>query len=155
MLKEKAILNLLDKYKDWYIVSDIGKTSREVWEHRKKGVFVLQGAMGHSLSISLGLALNCPSKRFLCIIGDSALLMKLGGLATIYERMPANLHIVVLNNNCNDSTGGQPTSFEAIRHLLKIEIIDVERGSREDLGRPTLTCKQIADEFRRSVQYQL
>jgi phosphonopyruvate decarboxylase len=151
MLKEKAILNLLDEYRDWYIISDVGKTSREIWEHRKKGVFVLQGAMGHSLSISLGLALNCPSKRFLCVIGDSALLMKLGTLATIFDKKPKNLHIVVLNNNCNDSTGGQPTSFEAIRPFLKIKIIDVEKGSRNDLTRPTLTCKQIANEFRKSL----
>ena len=155
MRKEKAILNLLSEYKDRYIISDVGKISREVWEHRQKGVFILQGAMGHSLSISLGLALNCPSKRFLCIIGDSALLMKLGSLATIFEHKPKNLHIVVLNNNCNDSTGGQPTSFEAIRHFLKLDIIDVEKGSRDNLTRPNLTCKQITNAFRESLQNRL
>jgi len=151
MLRENIILHLLDKYKDWYIISDVGKMSRELWEHRQKGVFILQGAMGHSLSISLGLALNRPSKKFLCLIGDGALLMKLGSLVTIFDKKPDNLHIIVLNNNCHDSTGGQPTSFNTIRYWLPIEIIDIERGSREDLSRPNISCAEITSNFRKSL----
>ena len=155
MLREKVILQLLDKYKDWYIISDLGKMARELWEHRKKGVFILQGSMGHSLSISLGLALSCPSKRFLCLIGDGAFLLKLGSLATIIDKKPDNLHIVVLNNNCLDSTGGQPTSFNAIKDWIPVEIINIERGSRKDLTRPNILCKQIADDFRKDIQNNL
>lgn len=151
MQREDAILHLLDKYKDWYIVSDLGKMAREIWEHRQKGVFILQGAMGHSLSISLGLALNCPYKKFLCLIGDGALLMKLGSLVTIFDKKPDNLHIIVLNNGCLDSTGGQPTSFNTIRHWLPIEIIDIERGSRDDLTRPKISCAEIAYKFRKDL----
>lgn len=152
MLREKVILQLLDEYKDWYIVSDLGKMARELWEHRQKGVFILQGAMGHSLSISLGLALSCPSKKFLCLIGDGALLMKLGSLATIIDKKLDNLHIIILNNDCHDSTGGQPTSFHTIRHWLPAKIIDVERGSRKNLTRPKKSCKQIANDFRKDIR---
>jgi len=152
MRREEKILHLLDKYKDWYIVSDLGKMAREVWEHRQKGVFILQGSMGHSLSISLGLALSCPCKKFLCLIGDGATLMKLGSLVTIFDKKPDNLHIIVLNNGCYDSTGGQPTSFNTIRHWLPLEIIDVEPGSRKDLTRPKISCREITYNFMRDLK---
>ena len=151
MLREEAILQLLDKYRGWYIVSDIGKMARELWKHRQEGVFILQGAMGHSLSVSLGLALSCPSKKFLCLIGDGALLMKLGSLATVFDKKPNNLHIIVLNNSCHDSTGGQPTSFDAIRHWLPIKIIDIEKGLKEDSPRPNISCAEITKRFRKSI----
>lgn len=152
MLREKAISNLLDEYKDAYIVSDIGRIGREVFKQRQKGIFVLQGSMGHSLSVSLGLALN-TRKKVLCLIGDGALLMKLGGLATIFDKKPKNLDIVVLNNKCLESTGGQPTSFEAIRHWLwlPIKVIDIEIGG-EVAPRPNKTCKQITNDFRKDIQ---
>jgi phosphonopyruvate decarboxylase len=41
--------------------------------------------------------------------GDGAALMKLGNLATIGSRAPANLVHVVLDNGAHDSTGGQAT----------------------------------------------
>ena len=41
--------------------------------------------------------------------GDGAALMKLGNLATIGSRAPANLVHVVLDNGVHDSTGGQAT----------------------------------------------
>ena len=151
MLREKAISNLLNEYKGWYVISDIGKAGREIFKQRQKGVLILQGSMGHSLSVSLGLALNCPSKRFVCLIGDGALLMKLGSLATIFDKKPKNLDIIVLNNNCHDSTGGQLTSFHAIRHFIKIKIIDIEIGG-DTAPRPNKTCKQIADDFRKDIQ---
>ena len=150
MLREKAISELLDRYKDWYIVCDLGKTAREVWKQRQKGVFILQGSMGHSISISLGLAINCPHKKFLCLIGDGALLMKMGSLATIFDKKPSNLHIIVLNNNCHDSTGGQPTSFYAIKQWIPIKVMDIERGG-ETAPRPKETCREITYNFMKSL----
>ncbi|HOT63719.1 MAG TPA: thiamine pyrophosphate-dependent enzyme, partial [Treponemataceae bacterium] len=44
-----------------------------------------------------------------CLDGDGALIMQMGGLATIGDRKPANLVHVVLNNGAHDSVGGQPT----------------------------------------------
>jgi phosphonopyruvate decarboxylase len=41
--------------------------------------------------------------------GDGAALMKLGNLATIGGRAPANLVHIVLDNGVHDSTGGQAT----------------------------------------------
>jgi thiamine pyrophosphate-dependent acetolactate synthase large subunit-like protein len=157
MLKE-VISRLLNEHKGWFIISDLGRIGREVYRQRKKRIFILQGAMGHSLSVSLGLALNCPSKRFLCLIGDGACLMKLGSLATIFDKKPKNLHIIILNNKCMESTGGQPTSFDAIANNLilpeNIDIIDYDSGN-EPAPRPNKTCKQITDDFRKDIHNSL
>lgn len=154
MLRKEAISDLLDNYKDAYIISDLGRIGREVFKQRQKGVFILQGAMGHSLSVSLGLALNCPSKRFLCVIGDGSLLMKFGSLATIFDKKPKNLDIVVLNNKCLESTGGQSTSFEAISYWIPLKIIDIETD--EDVApRVNKNCKQLTNDFRKDISHKL
>ena len=150
MLREKAISDLLNKHKDAYIISDLGRIGREVFKQRQKGVFILQGSMGHSLSISLGLALN-TKKKVLCLIGDGALLMKLGSIATIFDKKPKNLDIVVLNNKCLESTGKQPTSFEAIKYWLPMKVIDIKLGGNV-APRPNKTCKQITDDFRKNIE---
>jgi phosphonopyruvate decarboxylase len=51
-------------------------------------------------------ALHTP-RAVAVLDGDGAALMKLGNLATIGSRAPANLVHVVLDNGVHDSTGGQ------------------------------------------------
>jgi phosphonopyruvate decarboxylase len=70
--------------------------------------------MGHASQIALGLALARPDRRIVCLDGDGALLMHMGGLATIGSQSPENLIHVILNNGCHDSVGGQPTVGFAI-----------------------------------------
>src|SRR5262249_30886614 len=48
-------------------------------------------------------------RRVVVLDGDGAALMKLGTLATIGNRAPANLLHIVLDNGVHDSTGGQAT----------------------------------------------
>ena len=54
------------------------------------------------------MALHTP-RPVVVLDGDGAALMKLGNLATIGSRAPANLVHVVLDNGVHDSTGGQAT----------------------------------------------
>jgi len=159
MTRENAISNLLNEYKDALIVSSTGKISRELFELRKKrkertNDFYMQGSMGCAIPIALGLALNCPSKKVLCLTGDGAVLMKLGSLATVLKHKPDNLEIIVLNNNSHESTGGQPTNFDKVKFFVKqvCRIIEVEPKSRKDLGRPNISCKQITRNFRKNVE---
>ena len=71
--------------------------------------FPLWGAMGGAVVIGLGLALAQPARRVLVLTGDGDMLMGLGSLATVAVQKPANLAIVVLDNERYGETGMQPT----------------------------------------------
>lgn len=112
--RETALRTLLDLSADDLVISTTGKTSREVFEIRAargdtQRDFLTVGAMGHTASIALGVALGNPDKRVVCIDGDGSLLMHLGALPIIGSLKPANLIHVLLNNGAHESVGGQPT----------------------------------------------
>ena len=69
--------------------------------------------MGCASSIGLGVALELRksnSARQVCVLdGDGAALMQLGSMATIGNLKPDNLLHLVIDNECYESTGGQPT----------------------------------------------
>jgi sulfopyruvate decarboxylase subunit beta len=71
--------------------------------------FYTWGSMGMASSIGLGLALARPDLRVFVIDGDGSLLMNLGSLATIGLLQPANLMLVVMDNEEYATTGGQAT----------------------------------------------
>ena len=71
--------------------------------------FYTWGSMGLASSIGLGLALARPDVRVFVLDGDGALLMNLGSLATIGLLKPANLVVVVMDNEEYATTGGQAT----------------------------------------------
>jgi thiamine pyrophosphate-dependent acetolactate synthase large subunit-like protein len=63
--------------------------------------------MGLAAMTGLGLALARPERRVLVVTGDGEMLMGLGSLATIAVQAPANLAIVVLDNERYGETGMQ------------------------------------------------
>ncbi len=69
----------------------------------------LWGAMGGAAMVGLGLATAQPDHPVAVITGDGEQLMGMGSLATIGARRPANLTIVVLDNERYGETGGQLT----------------------------------------------
>jgi thiamine pyrophosphate-dependent acetolactate synthase large subunit-like protein len=71
--------------------------------------FPLWGAMGGAAMVGLGLALAQPERKVLVLTGDGEMLMGLGSLATIAAQRPANLRIVVLDNERYGETGQQRT----------------------------------------------
>jgi thiamine pyrophosphate-dependent acetolactate synthase large subunit-like protein len=71
--------------------------------------FYTWGSMGLASSIGLGLALARPELRVIVLDGDGSLLMNLGSLATIGLFRPANLIVIVMDNEEYATTGGQPT----------------------------------------------
>jgi phosphonopyruvate decarboxylase len=157
---------------DAFIVSTTGMASRELFELRKTygsghhRDFLTVGGMGHASQIAAGIANTIPDRQVICLDGDGAMLMHMGGL-TISADCPNLLH-VVLNNGAHDSVGGQPTKG-AVLDLAKIAMacgyahaslavntdeivtkvqsmlrngmssfleIKCRRGARADLGRP-------------------
>ena len=66
--------------------------------------------MGQAAPFALGLALAQPERRVVLFTGDGELLMSLGALATIANRAPPNLALVILDNESYVETGAQPTA---------------------------------------------
>ncbi|NPD45457.1 phosphonopyruvate decarboxylase [Lentimicrobium sp. S6] len=116
LLREDAIKIIVNQLSgDELIVSTTGKTSRELFEYRVEknqkhnADFLTVGSMGHASQIALGIALNKPNRKIICIDGDGALLMQMGGLSIIGAQSPKNLLHIVINNGAHESVGGQPT----------------------------------------------
>jgi thiamine pyrophosphate-dependent acetolactate synthase large subunit-like protein len=72
--------------------------------------FYTWGSMGLASSVGLGLALARPDLRIFVVDGDGSLLMNLGSLATIGWTRPANLVLIVWDNQVYGTTGGQDTA---------------------------------------------
>lgn len=95
---------------DLLVIAGLGSTA---WDVTAAGdhplSFPLWGAMGGAGMIGLGLALAQPERRVLVVTGDGEQLMALGALATIAVQHPANLAVVVFDNERYGETGMQPT----------------------------------------------
>jgi phosphonopyruvate decarboxylase len=125
-----TLLNIFDKQD--VIVSTTGKTSREVFELRKNlnqpaSDFLTVGGMGHTSSIAMGVALGAPSKRVIAVDGDGSMLMHMGALPIIGCHGVGNLVHIVLNNECHESVGGQPT----VAGQIDIKAIALASGYKE------------------------
>lgn len=114
--REEVIKQIVDQLKgDEVVVSTTGKTSRELFECRESlgqphyTDFLTVGSMGHSSQIALGIAISKPDRRVICLDGDGALLMHMGGLAITGNVSPNNYVHIVINNGAHESVGGQPT----------------------------------------------
>ena len=114
--REHAIYLITEVFKkNFKIISTTGMISRELYEIRIKknektnNDFLTVGSMGHASQIALGVCLN-SKKRIICIDGDGAFLMHMGGASTIGNLKLKNFIHIVLNNGSHDSVGGQPTS---------------------------------------------
>ncbi len=108
--------------KNTRIISTTGFTSRELYQIRKnKNIFnskdfYMVGGMGHSITVSLGVALN-SKKEIICIDGDGSILMHLGGMGLAGVFGTKNLKHIILNNSSHESVGGQPTIGNKIDFL--------------------------------------
>ena len=133
MRRHEAIKVVADCVKDGFIIASNGMISRELYgiNDREKNFYML-GSMGLAPAIGLGAALSRPDKKILVLLGDGNMLMSLGTLATIGKVSPKNLMLVVLDNECHESTGEQETAssvtaFDAIAFssgILEKERVD-------------------------------
>ena len=70
--------------------------------------------------IGLGLALAQPKLPVVVITGDGEMLMGMGSLATVGLQKPANLSIVVLDNEAYGETGGQASHTAVSADLVGV-----------------------------------
>ena len=105
--RRRVVGALVRDRSDLLVIAGLGSSA---WDLAAAGDdprnFYLWGAMGSAAMIGLGLALARPDP-VLVITGDGEQLMGLGGLATIGVQRPANLSVVVLDNEHYGETGMQ------------------------------------------------
>jgi len=110
MTRLEATRVVVDAAGDAPIVASLGHPAYDLFVAADRPQnFYTWGSMGVASSIGLGLALARPDVRVFVLDGDGSLLMNLGSLATIGLLQPANLVLVVMDNEKYATTGGQQT----------------------------------------------
>ena len=124
MNRYELLETLVPALKDSLVICNIGIPSQELFAiSDQENHFYMLGSMGLCSSIGLGLALT-TDKSVVALEGDGAVLMNLGTFATIGNRAPDNLILLVVDNGSYGSTGDQAT-FTSERTSLA----DMARGA--------------------------
>ena len=110
-LRRRDVVNeLLRERGELLVIAGLGSTAWDITAAGDSPLnFPLWGAMGQAAMMGLALALARPKRRVLVITGDGEMLMGLGSLATIGVQQPANLTVVVIDNERYGETGMQRT----------------------------------------------
>ena len=107
--------------RDEAVIGGIGNANFDLWASGQRPQnFYMLGSMGLTIPIALGVALAQPRRHVIALEGDGSLLMQLGCLATVAERAPKNLTIVVWDNGIYQITGSQPTASASAADLVAI-----------------------------------
>ena len=108
MNRRDAVEKLLAARNGALVVTGLGSPSYDVHAcGDRDDNYYLWGAMGGAALTGLGLAQAQPDKRVMVITGDGEQLMAFGSLATIAVAAPANLDVIVLDNQHFGETGMQ------------------------------------------------
>lgn len=126
--RRAAVAELLRDRGEILVVSGLGSPTYDLFATGDDHLnFYLWGAMGAAAMTGLGLALAQPDRPVLTLTGDGEMLMGLGSFATIAQHKPANLSIIILDNECYGETGeqltatGQGTDLAAVARACGIE----------------------------------
>ena len=158
--RRDVVGELLRERKDLLVIAGLGSTS---WDITAAGdadlSFPMWGAMGQAAMMGLGLALAQPKRRVLVVTGDGEMLMGIGSLATIGVQQPANLTVVVIDNERYGETGMQRThtadgvDLAAVARACRFEhaltAIDNVAAVREFVYKtpgPNFAAVKVADE---------
>ena len=104
---------------DTFYVTNTGFTSREFLQSKLKKLkenefndFLCIGGMGHAISVATGIAVTKKKKKIVCIDGDGSMLMHLGSYRNASKL--ENLLVLLFNNGCHESVGGNLTDFKTL-----------------------------------------
>jgi thiamine pyrophosphate-dependent acetolactate synthase large subunit-like protein len=119
--RRRVVSTLLADREEALVVGGLGASTYDIaaaGDHARN--FYLWGAMGGAVMIGLGLVLAQPELPVAVITGDGEILMGMGSLATVGLQKPANLSIVVLDNECYGETGGQMSHTASSADLVGV-----------------------------------
>jgi phosphonopyruvate decarboxylase len=102
------VADLLAQRGDALIVCGLGSPTWDTFAAGDSPEYLYSwGGMGLAVPTALGVALAQPARRVVCITGDGEMLMGVGSLGVVADRAPANLAILVLDNESFGETGRQ------------------------------------------------
>ncbi len=137
--RRRVVSGLLAERKDAVVVGGLGASTYDIaaaGDHDRN--FYLWGAMGGAVMIGLGVALAQPKLPVVVITGDGEMLMGMGSLATVGLQKPANLTVVVLDNEVYGETGGQ-----ASHTATTVDLVGVARACGISDARSLATMADI------------
>ena len=138
----EGILNLVPQ--DSVVVGTTGYTSREIFEYRSRfgeehsSDFLTVGGMGHANSIAVGVANANPEKTVVCIDGDGACLMHMGGF-TESAKIPNLIHVLI-NNGVHDSVGAQDHSGKNLNFSNLASLFGYSKAFRVENMKQLSSC---------------
>jgi len=154
MERNEAIKCIMDSVTDDIVVSSCGMISREVFAVKDRPRnFYVQGSMGATLPIAIGLALSKPNQKVVAIVGDGETLMNLGTLVLMKKLDLKNLELFILDNNQYETTGGQQTCSDSIdfRTLCYCKVIYCSK-SKEKAPRISISHGEIRRRFMEAIK---
>lgn len=99
---------LLKDRGDLLVVTGLGSPSYDAMAAGDHDLnYYLWAAMGSAATVGFGLAMTQRDRPVLVLTGDGEMLMGLGALASIGQKLPPNLTIAVLDNGHYGETGMQ------------------------------------------------
>ena len=108
---------------DDLVVTNLGNTVFEWRTVRPSAANFYNVNLGQCTPVALGLALALPHRRVTALDGDGNLLLNLVSLADTAYHKPANLRIIVFDNQAYESPGGMPS---ATAH--GVDLVQVAKG---------------------------
>ena len=106
--RRAVVAELLKDRGDLLVVTGLGSPSYDVMaagDHDHNNY--LWAAMGSATTVGFGLAMSQRTRPVLVVTGDGEMLMGLGALASVGQKLPPNLTIAVLDNGHYGETGMQ------------------------------------------------
>ena len=152
MKRVDAITEIMQSINKELVISSCGMISREVYIVKDRPEnFYMMGSMGCALPMGLGLAVH-TDRKVLVVAGDGEILINMGSLVLMNKLKLPNLRLIILDNGCYQSTGGQKTCSDAVNfsEICDCEVIKVEPESKK-ASRIPLLHEEITRRFYRAI----
>jgi sulfopyruvate decarboxylase subunit beta len=127
---ELVVLSLGGSVDEWYNAAP-----------HMRAASLFQQQLGCVTPEAFGLAVGLPHRRVISLDTDGGLLFNLGILATLGNEQPANLLIVVWDNECYQSIGGPPTHTASGR----VDLAAIARGAGVEQAHTATSVEAFAE----------
>lgn len=135
---------------DDLVVTNLGNTPHEWLSVRDSRANLYGMNLGQCTPVALGLALALPHRRVIALDGDGNLLLNLVSLADTASMKPANLRIVVFDNQAYESPGGMSTVT-----ARGADLVQIAKGCGIDKSVSASNIEEFTDKIRLFAEEEL
>ena len=135
-----CLKELAEAVGDSLVIARLFPVMRDEWRHLRPNPPSMRSDLGTTTPLGLGLAMALPHRKVVVIDTDGSLLLNLGALATLGNIRPPNLKVFVMDNECYESTGEQPTATAG-----RTDLAAIAKGAGIDQAKTTRTLEEFAE----------